>query len=131
MATVLTQKQRAILDFINLHIQTEGRPPTLKEIAKRFGYASDNSVRTHLRLIHKKGLLKKEPNKARGLKTSEFFGISSLNSVNIPLIGTIAAGKPITALENLEKYISVDRELFKGNDIFALRIKGDSMKGPV
>ncbi|MGB9599359.1 MAG: transcriptional repressor LexA [Myxococcota bacterium] len=125
----LTEKQRNILDFINQHIIAEGHPPTLKEIAQHFGYASDNAVRTHLRLIHKKGYLKKEPNKARGLKTVEFLKISHQNAVNIPLIGTIAAGRPIIALENLEKYISVDRELFKGNDIFALRTKGDSMVG--
>ncbi|MCX7958821.1 MAG: transcriptional repressor LexA [Deltaproteobacteria bacterium] len=129
MNPLLTRKQKAILDFINRYTQDEGRPPTLKEIANQFGFASDNSVRTHLRLIHKKGYIAKEPNKARGLKTTEFLKISSLNAIKIPLIGSIAAGKPITALENLEKYISVDRDLFKGNDIFALRTKGDSMTG--
>lgn len=129
MKTTLTHKQKSILEFINTYLQAEGRPPTLKEIAQHFGYASDNSVRTHLRLIHKKGFLTKEPYKARGLRTIEFLKISSLNAIKIPLLGTIAAGKPITAIENLEKYISVDRELFKGDDIFALRVKGDSMNG--
>jgi repressor LexA len=125
----LTEKQKKILDFINQHIQTEGRPPTLKEIAQHFGFASDNAVRTHLRLIHKKGFIIKEPRKARSIRTVEFLRISPQNSIKIPLIGTIAAGRPIIALENLEKYISVDRELFKGEDIFALRTRGDSMVG--
>ncbi len=125
----LTKKQRAILEFINTQIQTMGSPPTLREIADHFGFASDNAVRTHLELIHRKGFLHKEPRKARGIRPIEIIQISQSNFRNIPLIGTIAAGKPIAALENLEKYISVDRELFKGDDIFALRTRGDSMTG--
>ncbi len=129
MDNKLTNRQQEILTFINSFIHRHGHPPTLKEIKEYFGFASDNSVRTHIKLIQKKGFINRVQNKARGLLPVETIKILNINSKSIPLIGQIAAGKPILALENLGNYISVDRELFKDENIFALRTRGDSMVG--
>jgi repressor LexA len=125
----LTHRQEEILEFVAQFIQREGHPPTLKEIGRHFGFTSDNAVRSHLRLIERKGFIKRVPNRARSIVPIDIIRVSTTNGRSLPLVGSISAGKPITALENLEKYITVDKELFKGDDIFALRVKGDSMTG--
>lgn len=96
--------------------------PTHREIAARFGFASPNSVRSHLRLMEKKGMVARSPGKARSLKLT-----ISLPS-GIPVLGRVAAGEPQEAFQNIEEFLPLSPQLFRGRELFALRVKGDSMK---
>lgn len=126
----LTKDQEKVLAFISRHIASDGAPPTLREIAHQFDYQSTNSVRQHLRLMEQKGAIRRKPGKARAIEIlTSSNPASNHQTAEIPLVGTIAAGSPITAVENIEGTISVDRSIFKGSDLFSLRVKGDSMTG--
>ena len=96
--------------------------PTQREIAARFGFASPNAVRSHLRLMAKKGMLAWLPGKARSLT------LKCNTSAGIPLLGRIAAGLPQEALEDTDDVVPMSPHFFRGADLFALRVKGDSMK---
>jgi repressor LexA len=126
----LTAEQSRVVSFIIQHQKEEGMPPTVREIADRLGYRSTNNVRQHLRLIEQKGYLRLLPGKARGIEVA--VGMEREGGgqqVSVPLIGSVAAGRPITAEENLDGYISLDKTFFKGEGLFTLRIRGDSMEG--
>ncbi len=119
------------MDFIIDRQDKAGMPPTVREIAEHFGFKSPNNARQHLELIEKKGCIKRDPGKARGIHI--LCGASSPvakdgRTISVPLVGTIAAGTPVTAVENIEGTINLDRDLFRSNGLFALRVKGDSMK---
>ncbi len=125
----LTSEQSRVFNFILKYRDQFGYPPTVREIALELGYKSANNVRQHLKLIERKGYLRIAGGRARGIEildTSSDF--EEMHESGIPLVGAVAAGKPITAVENLEGYITLDRTIFKGEDLFALRIRGESMK---
>lgn len=97
--------------------------PTYREIAAKFGFASENSVRSHIRLMVKKGMVARLPGKARGLKL-----IVNVSPSGIPVIGRIAAGVPREAAQDAGEVLPISPTYFGGTDVFALRVKGDSMK---
>ncbi len=120
----LTHRQREVLDFISDSIRKRGYPPTLREIGSHFGIRSTNGVNDHLRALEKKGFLHREDLKSRALRpvfTEDDF-------VDVPVLGKVAAGQPMLAVENYEDTVKIDR-FFIGNsrEVFALRVKGDSM----
>ena len=120
----LTDRQREVLDFISDSIRKRGYPPTLREIGSHFGIRSTNGVNDHLRALEKKGFLHREDLKSRALRpvfTEDDF-------VDVPVLGKVAAGQPMLAVENYEDTVKIDR-FFIGNsrEVFALRVKGDSM----
>jgi len=117
-----TERQRQISSFLNSESRKRGIAPTQREIAEHFGFASLNSVRSHLRLMEKKGMLNRLPGKARGLT------LKHRPAAGIPLVGHIAAGDPQVAFQDPEEIIPVSPELFPGSELFALRVKGESMK---
>jgi repressor LexA len=130
---VLTDRQREILEFITQSIRERGYPPTLREIGVQFGIRSTNGVNDHLRALEKKGHLQREDLKSRALRPVGPKGPVRSPSrdedlVEIPLIGRVAAGAPLLAVENVEDTVKVDR-FFIGQtkEVFALRVKGDSM----
>lgn len=126
----LTFEQNRVFSFIVNTLKKIGAPPTIREIAENFGYKSINNVRQHLRLIEQKGYIRLLQGKARGIEVA--IGLSrdaGDRSVEVPLIGTVAAGVPITAEENITDYITLDPNLFKGDGLFTLKIRGDSMTG--
>ena len=126
----LTAEQSRVFTFIIKHRSQTGFPPTVREIALGLGYRSPNNVRQHLRLIEQKGYVRLLAGKARGIEiTAGYSGESSEDGVEVPLIGSVAAGKPITAIENVDGYVTLDKSIFKGEGLFALRIRGDSMTG--
>jgi repressor LexA len=127
----LTIEQERVLSFIQKFRQKTGFPPTVREIADALGYRSPNNVRQHLRLIEQKGYIRVLSGKARGIEVTESVPdqTADLDAVGVPLIGSVAAGAPITATENIEGYITLDKSIFRGDDLFALRIRGDSMCG--
>ena len=130
---VLTDRQREILEFINQSIRERGYPPTLREIGVQFGIRSTNGVNDHLRALEKKGHLLREDLKSRALRPVGPRGpvrpaTRDDDMVEIPLIGRVAAGAPLLAVENVEDTVKVDR-FFIGQtkEVFALRVKGESM----
>jgi repressor LexA len=125
----LTSMQQRVYEFIIEWKKNRGFPPTVREIAEGLGFKSLNNVRQHLRLIEKKGFLKISSGKARGIDITMQFGkVVSDNGIEVPLIGRVAAGTPIVAEENIEGTVTLDRTLFKGDGLFSLRVRGESMQ---
>ena len=136
MKDKLTDRQEDILTFIKQFTLESGYPPTLREIGKHFQISSTFGVKRHLEALVKKGFINIESNASRGIslirKNSDDLVERSLRDddvfVKIPVIGRVAAGIPINAVENLEGSLVVDPSfLKKAEDAFALRVKGDSM----
>lgn len=126
----LTAKQSEICAFIQACQVRNGYPPTQAEICDHFGFHSLNAVRSHLMLIEKKGYIRLNCGKARGIHLSvlpEHLIRQQENS--IPLLGNIAAGVPIWAEQNFERYLPIPPALFGRGELFALRVLGDSMIG--
>lgn len=115
----LTPRQREILDFIRNNLEVFSVPPTRAEIAGAFGFASPNAAEEHLRALVKKGAITLEAGSARGIRLVEPLGL--------PLIGTVAAGSPLLAVENLLGHLRVDPSLFTPRADFLLRVRGLSM----
>jgi repressor LexA len=115
----LTPRQQEILDFIRNTLEILGAPPTRAEIASAFGFASHNAAEEHLKALAKKGIIVLEPGSARGIRLVEQLGL--------PLIGSVAAGSPILAVENIQCRYTVDASLFKPRADFLLRVRGLSM----
>jgi repressor LexA len=126
--TVLTKRQAEILSFIRGFLQKNGLPPTHDEIATQFRLKGTYGVRQHLSLMEKKGFLQLRQGKARGIRlTSAASPLSDPKIHNIPLIGRIAAGQPVLAVENVEDHLKIGAGVFQGENLFALRVQGDSM----
>ena len=119
MAHDLTPRQQEILDFIRNSMEVFSVPPTRAEIAGAFGFASPNAAEDHLRALAKKGAITLEPGSARGIRLVEQLGL--------PLIGSVAAGSPILAVENVQGRYALDASLFKPRADFLLRVRGLSM----
>ncbi len=126
----LTDRQREILDFIQNSISGRGYPPTLREIGSHFGIRSTNGVNDHLRALEKKGYLQREDLKSRALRPVSAANNPNANAgfVEVPILGRVAAGQPLLAVENTEGSVKVDRFFIGENrEVFALRVTGDSM----
>jgi len=125
-----TQRQDEIYQFLLDQRDKCGVCPTHEEIRQHFGFRSLNSVQEHLRLLEQKGFIKRSPRKARSIQlTGPSEGTDLHDLIRVPLLGSIPAGNPMFALECQEDVLQLSRRLFRGRDIFALRVKGDSMKG--
>jgi repressor LexA len=137
MPDQLTQRQQQILDFITASIHERGYPPTLREIGVHFGIKSTNGVNDHLKALEKKGFLRREDLKSRAMRPVHMpkngkNGVSvvdlSADFCDVPIVGRVAAGEPILAVENVEDTIKVDRFLIGNHrEVFGLRVVGDSM----
>jgi len=122
----LTARQRQILDWIRAFIDAEGMPPTRAEIASGLGFASPSSAEDHLQALAKKGVLEIVAGAARGLRLKEIPGVPVQGS--LALVGRVAAGSPILALENVEAHYRVDPGLFAPRADYLLRVRGTSMQ---
>ncbi len=132
MARPLTERQKEVLDFIIKHTSEKGYPPSIREIGKQFGIKSTNGVRGILQALEKKGEIRRHPQLSRGIEIVHPQARAlkfEAPLTRIPLVGKVAAGQPILAEENVEGVITIDSDLLKGTDTFALRVKGDSMVG--
>jgi repressor LexA len=110
----LTTEQERVVAYIQKYRQETGFPPTVREIADALGYRSPNNVRQHLRLIEQKGFIRLLPGKARGIEiVSSAPDEIETDAVGVPLIGSVAAGAPITATENIEGYLTLDKSIFR------------------
>jgi len=120
----LTARQEQVLEFIKKSIDTDGFPPTVREIAGFLEIVSLNAVRRHLQALEKKGYLEIEPGKSRGIKLFQ----DDVHWPQLPIVGKIAAGPMTTAVEDVEGQVVVDPDFWGDTrDMFLLRVRGDSM----
>lgn len=128
MTQGLTEKQRQILEFIVERMAERGAPPTMREIADRFGFASPASVKGHLDALEKKGFIQRREWTARGIElVKERVEKLFWEREGIPLVGRVAAGQPILAEENIEDVLKLEGLFPTDQGLFALRVQGDSM----
>lgn len=123
-------KQQQILDFIRSHVAEKGYPPSVREIGEAVGLRSTSTVHGYLERLEKAGYIRRDPTKPRAieLRTAKP-PWAAVPTVYAPIVGKVTAGLPILALENLEGTLPVPIELARGQDVFLLRISGDSMMG--
>jgi repressor LexA len=122
----LTDRQRKIFEYVESLIVERGHSPTIREIGERFGISSTNGVRTHLTALIKKGYLKKVEHISRGLELTR----QMMSDVGrVPLVGSVPAGLPIDAVENIEGEIALDMSFVPKGDAFSLTVSGESMIG--
>lgn len=129
MKTDLTEKQKMIYNYLKETIRTKGYPPSVREICAATGLKSTSTVHVHLENLEKKGYIRRETFKNRSIEILEnsFYNFAE-ETVNVPIVGRVAAGEPILAVENIEDYFPVLTSYLRGlNEVFMLRIKGDSM----
>jgi repressor LexA len=130
MKKVLTKRQQDILDFIESFQKERGYPPTLRDIGNEFGIKSTNGVRVNLAALEKKQYIIRRPWLSRGI---ELINVPKVEPTDkevgyVPIIGKVAAGEPIFSSENIEGMLAVDDTFLKTKKVFALKVKGDSMK---
>lgn len=119
----LTERQKKIIEFLKSYVKDHGYPPTMRETGEHFGFTWP-AARGHLIALEKKGVIRINPLKSRGI---EILGLKQKEALELPVAGRIMAGKPILAIEEIESHILVDKSLFKDSDSFVLSVKGDSM----
>jgi repressor LexA len=126
----LTKRQQEIYDFIRKYSSTNGYPPTVRDIGKAVGLASSSTVHAHLANLEKLGLLRRDPSKPRAMELLDR-AVDSVKSVvrpnGLPLVGSVAAGQPILAEENIEEYVPVPDIIGGDTGEYILRVRGDSM----
>jgi repressor LexA len=130
----LTDRQRRILDYISSTVDDRGYPPSVREIGDAVGLHSPSSVHAQLSTLAQKGLLAKDPTKPRAIRVHREPGRAGAarkrqDTIDVPLVGRIAAGGPILAEQNLEDTMTLPRDLVGSGTLFALTVKGDSMTG--
>jgi len=119
----ITEKQQMVYEFLVEFVKNHGYPPTMREIGERFGFLW-SAARTHLQALEKKGLVRINRLKSRGI---EIRGWEHAAGFTIQVAGGVRAGKPILATEERDTHILIDKSLFPAEDAFALKITGDSM----
>jgi repressor LexA len=122
----LTARQRQILDWIRGHLDATGMPPTRAEIAAGLGFSTASSAEDHLQALARKGALELRPGASRGLRLKDIPGMPVQGA--LPLVGRVAAGTPILAVENVEANYRIDPNLFAPRADYLLRVRGQSMK---
>lgn len=126
----LSKRQQEILDFIKDEVKVKGYPPSVREIGEAVGLASSSTVHGHLARLEKKGLIRRDPTKPRAIEVLDDEAIEQIppaESVNVPIIGKVTAGQPITAVENVEGYLPLPEQLVSDDNVFVLVVEGDSM----
>ena len=125
----LSDKQREILDYLKECILERGYPPAVREICEAVGLKSTSSVHAHLATLEKNGYIRRDPTKPRAIEiVDDSFYNFRTEVVNVPLVGRVAAGEPILAVQNIESYFPVPASFLpSGGEVFMLQVQGDSM----
>lgn len=124
----ITAKQQEILEYIKSEIINKGYPPAVREICEAVHLKSTSSVHSHLETLEKNGFIRRDPTKPRAIEIiDDDFNLARREIINVPLIGSVAAGEPIFAEQNIEGYMPVLPEDMPDGDAFMLKIKGESM----
>lgn len=125
MSEILTDRQREVLECIRQHLQDTGMAPTRAEIADLMGFQSKNAASDHLRALERKGFIRIHNDRSRGI---QLLDAANWNDDEMPLVGRVAAGLPIEAVENVERTVPVPQGLFNQRPTYLLRVQGDSMR---
>lgn len=121
-------KQQQILEFIKDEILKKGYPPAVREICEAVHLKSTSSVHSHLETLEKNGYIRRDPTKPRAIEiVDDSFQMVRREMASIPIIGTVAAGQPIFAQQNIEGYFPVPADIVPAGETFILRVKGESM----
>lgn len=124
----ITDKQREILEYIKEMILKKGYPPAVREICEAVHLKSTSSVHSHLESLEKNGYIRRDPTKPRTIEIlDDDFALTRRELVNVPVIGTVAAGVPILAEQNIEDYLPIPAEILANKEVFMLKVKGNSM----
>ena len=124
----ITAKQQEILEYIKETILKKGYPPAVREICEAVHLKSTSSVHSHLETLEEKGYIRRDPTKPRTIEIiDDCFNLTRREVVNVPLVGTVAAGVPLLAEENIENYYPIPVELLPNAETFMLNVKGNSM----
>ena len=124
----ITDKQREILEYIKQEILNKGYPPAVREICEAVHLKSTSSVHSHLETLEKNGYIRRDPTKPRAIEIiDDNFNLTRREVVNVPIIGQVAAGQPLLAVENIENYFPIPTEFMPNAETFMLKVKGDSM----
>ena len=124
----ITPKQQEILDYIKNEILNRGFPPAVREICEAVNLKSTSSVHSHLEALEKNGYIRRDATKPRAIEIiDDNFNLVRREVVNDPIIGTVAAGQPLLAVENIEGYFPIPAEFMPNSQSFLLKVKGESM----
>lgn len=124
----ITDKQREILEYIKEMILKKGYPPAVREICEAVHLKSTSSVHSHLESLEKNGYIRRDPTKPRTIEIlDDDFALTRRELVNVPVIGTVAAGVPILAEQNIEDYLPIPTGILPNKEVFMLKVKGNSM----
>ena len=124
----ITDKQKEILEYIKEMILKKGYPPAVSEICEAVHLKSTSSVHSHLESLEKNGYIRRDPTKPRTIEIlDDDFALTRREVVNVPVIGTVAAGTPILAEQNIEDYLPIPAEMLPNKEVFMLKVKGNSM----
>lgn len=124
----ISTKQQQILDYIKEEILAKGYPPTVREICEKVGLRSTSSVHSHLNTLEENGFIRRDPTKPRAIEImDDEFALTRREMVNIPVIGRVAAGEPLLAVENIKDYFSLPAEFMPSGETYILEVHGDSM----
>ena len=124
----ISAKQREILEFIKSEILNKGYPPAVRDICEAVNLKSTSSVHAHLSSLEKNGYIRRDPTKPRAIEiVDDSFNLTRREVVNVPMIGTVAAGQPLLAVEHIDGYFPIPSEYLPNKQIFMLKVKGESM----
>ena len=124
----ISTKQREILEYIKQEILNKGYPPAVREICEAVDLKSTSSVHSHLETLEKNGYIRRDATKPRAIEIiDDNFNLTRREVVNVPIIGQVAAGQPLLAVENIENYFPIPTEFMPNAETFMLKVKGDSM----
>ena len=122
------QRRSEILEYIKNQILNKGYPPSVRDICEAVNLRSTSSVHAHLETLEKNGYIRRDPTKPRAIEIiDDNFNLTRREVVNVPLLGQVAAGQPILAVENITNYFPIPAEYISNEDTFMLKVKGDSM----
>ena len=125
---VISRRQEQILDYIKAETETQGYPPSVREIGRAVGLKSTSTVHGHLAQLERKGYIRRDSSKPRAIEVLPAAGILPRSaSVTVPLVGRVTAGLPVLAVENIEDYFPLPKDFGDQGSLFMLRVTGDSM----
>ena len=124
----ISPKQTEILEYIKSEIINRGFPPAVREICEAVNLKSTSSVHSHLETLERNGYIRRDPTKPRAIEiVDDNFNLTRRELVNVPVVGRVAAGEPILAVENVENYFPIPAEFMPNSQTFMLNVKGESM----
>jgi repressor LexA len=124
----LTERQTKILDYIRYVTRIRSYPPSVREIGEAVGLSSSSTVHNHLNQLERRGLIKRDPSKSRTVQLVQDAGVDAQrrNAISVPVVGSVAAGAPILAEQNIEDHVLLSPDMAQEGN-FLLRVRGESM----